>query len=610
LKLLTIEVAGFRSLAAVGPIPVRRPTILAGHNDSGKSSVLDAVALLLGSHPMNPDDATFVDPEQGTSGEEDSRVSVTSLIGEFELSASEQAALALPGRIRIRRIFENGTSNSHEIEMAVPVDNQLHDLPSKTVAILKQIASERSVVIPAGALKPVIVEKITEYALTEPQTQGWIACRRDIKDALPQLLRFGDGESAEMAVKAALNSRYREHLASEELRQQVRDLESELRDRICVDAEDLVKHIKQRCPDLVTVNVDPDVSFTGGLQRTRLKLARKDGEEVSLASAGSGRMRRISLAIWEWTSEILNDSGKESKGEISKQDLVIVYDEPDTHLDYLQQRRVMRLIREQCDIPGVAMLIATHSMNLIDGAAIEDIVHLRLRNERTVVEGLLDHDRADAGARKHLSDIAAALGLRNTVLLHERCFVGVEGATEQQAFPILFRVATGRSLPACGIVIVACNNNEGALNFVGFLARTGRQTMLIVDADSKKSKLFSDTRLVAAGLKPDEHLRLIGSPDKEIEFVFTDRQWMAVANDVWPRNDDREWTEEDFAALREESKFSSALYDSLANASDTGPTSKTSLVYELSRTLVSADELPKELLHAFEDLEKLAALDA
>lgn len=56
---------------------------------------------------------------------------------------------------------------------------------------------------------------------------------------------------------------------------------------------------------------------------------------------------------------------------------MFVYDEPDTHLDYSHQRRIMALIQLQSSRPNARVIVATHSLNLIDGVDISSVVHLR-----------------------------------------------------------------------------------------------------------------------------------------------------------------------------------------------------------------------------------------
>ncbi|MBM0255569.1 TOPRIM nucleotidyl transferase/hydrolase domain-containing protein [Micromonospora sp. 4G55] len=617
---VSLTVTGFRSLGKVGPIPVRNPTILTGHNDSGKSATLDALAFLLGAyHPIDEDrtyEARHAEPSEaddsgtGTDGyEPDMRVPTISVEGEFELSDREQEDLGLGHRVRIRRTYSSDQSTRIELLADVAADPRLRDLESKPLTELKGVASDIGLEVGGDTRrKSTWLEALEKYAATSPRVEDWAPLSQEAKGRLPRFLRFGDADAAETVVKAALTSRYKIHLQDDDLKQQVHDLEQELSRRVRQDAQGLIRHIQERCTDLVLVDIEPSVSFTSGLRSTKLKLARRSGEEVSLSAVGAGRARRISLAIWEWTSEILKKDATGHAKSDEFQDVVIAYDEPDTHLDYLQQRRVMKLIREQCDVPGVSMMIATHSMNLIDGASIEDIVHLNLDGERTVADTLL-HDLDDAENSRFLSDIAAALGLRNTVLLHERCFVGVEGPTEQHSFPLMFRLSTGRSVQSAGIVIIGCHNNEGALKFVGYLARTGRQVLLAIDADSQRLRIFSDANLAKEGLTIDQHVRFIGGPDKELETIFSNEQWAQLANAVWPRNDSTRWLSTQIEAARN-GKFSSELLEMFKTGSSSGPSSKTEMMYEMARGLKSPDEVPQELRDLFSQLEKLASLDA
>ncbi|WP_431881502.1 TOPRIM nucleotidyl transferase/hydrolase domain-containing protein [Micromonospora chalcea] len=616
---VSLTVTGFRSLGKVGPIPVRNPTILTGHNDSGKSATLDALAFLLGAYQPTDEDRTYevrhVEPpgtgdlDTGTDDcEPDKRVRTISVEGEFELSDREQEDLGLGRIVRIRRIYSDRSARM-DLLADVSADPRLRDLESKSLTELKGVAGDIGLKVDGDTRrKDTWLESLEKYAAAGPRVEDWTSLSQEVKGRLPRFLRFGDADAAETVVKAALTSRYKIHLDDDDLKQQVHDLEQELSRRVRQDAQGLIRHIQDRCTDLVLVDIEPSVSFTSGLRSTKLRLARRSGEEVSLSAVGAGRARRISLAIWEWTSEILKKdaTGHANLDEI--QDVVIAYDEPDTHLDYLQQRRVMKLIREQCEVPGVSMVIATHSMNLIDGASIDDLVHLNLDGERTVAT-MLFHDLDDVENGRFLSDIAAALGLRNTVLLHERCFVGVEGPTEQHSFPLMFRLSTGRSVQSAGIVIIGCHNNEGALKFVGYLARTGRQVLLAIDADSQRLRIFSDANLAKEGLTVDQHVRFIGGPDKELETTFSNEQWSQLANAVWPRSDSTSWLASHVETARE-GKFSSKLLELFKSGSNSGPSSKTEMMYEMARGLKHPDEIPQELRDLFWQLEKLASLDA
>ncbi|WP_267593572.1 ATP-dependent nuclease [Carbonactinospora thermoautotrophica] len=637
MQLKQFSVRGFRSLAEVDDIPVGSPTILTGHNDSGKSAALAALAFLLGEYSLCDEDRTFqvdgkpstgletIDIDQAGQITKPKRVECTWVEGLFTLSDAEQEAFGLPSELRIRRRSPLGGTTSLEMFCVVPENPDLRNIAERTLADLKKIAKQLGVSVPSQALKADWVNKLTEFADTQPKVHEWIPVPTSIAKRLPTLLSFHGGAAPdpEGAVKAVLNRRYQELLQEPGIKGTVSELENLLQSRLRDEAEELRAHIQQRCHDLRYVNIEPDVSFTHGLRRASLRLARSEGEEVGLDGAGTGRARRVSLAVWEWTSKLTKAASRSTgsagaEGSTSAEttgsenavasevlDIVIAYDEPDTHLDYGYQRRIMDLIREQCAQEHVRMIVATHSLNLIDGVDISDVVHMRLKNDRTTIERL-DPEKGHDDIDKHLRDIAAALGVRNSVMLHERCFVGVEGATEQQAFPVLFRLVTGFPLQSMGIALWGCNNNEGALQFVKFLLAHNRTVALIIDADSftQRRDVFHEDKLRAAGLDLTSQVYKLGNPN-EVEELFTDEQWAAAANQLWGRNDGQPWKPEQFTECRK-GKFSRNVWNLVCENSDKGPAGKPAMLYELACTLTSAEEVPKELRDVFNRLVDLA----
>ncbi|WP_446210794.1 AAA family ATPase [Micromonospora sp. IBSANI012] len=613
----------------MGPIEITRPTILVGHNDSGKTALLDSIAYLLDSYTLGEEDRTYLrepsDPASSGVNGRSARVEATTVTGEFVLSLQEQEESGLSERVRIRRQATADDQGRYEIEAKVPEDVEFRDLPSKKNDQLRDLAKVHGIDIRGITKKSDLVDRIGLHDKATPSTIDWVSLPADVQSMLPHPLKFGDQDSAETAIKAALNTRFQQYLDDPALKSRIDDLKGELSSRVREDAKELVKHVKDRCRDLTSVEIEPEISFSKALRATRLHLATTDGEEVGIGRFGAGRGRRVSLAIWEWASETLRSSlprpqhvedGSAEASRVEHQldaqppDAVVLYDEPDTHLDYRQQRRIMKIIQEQSDAPNIGVVLATHSMNLIDGAAVHELVHLRLNDSgRTEVDCLLstsshhEHDR-------HLMNVAISLGLRNTVLLHERFFLAVEGDTEVQSFPILFRLSTGKTLQQAGIALVACNKNEGAILFAGHLVKHGRQVAFVVDGDTSKQKFYNEGRLADAGLRLREHVHLVGLPDKELEHLFTDEQWCRAANVNWPRVDGRPWAPEDIAVLREEKKFSARLADTFRESSEQGPSGKPATMFALVQSFDEAADVPAPLQEIFRKLVEMAALDA
>ncbi|MFD4231357.1 ATP-dependent endonuclease [Streptomyces sp. NPDC058545] len=607
MHLNTFSASGFRSLTRVRDIPVSCPTILAGRNDGGKSAVLTALAFLLGAHRLTDEDRTY---EQGENAK-GQRCAQTWVEGTFTLDAAEQEASGLPLTVRIRRGSRAGEVTCWEFFGSQPADSRLRGLGRLLKPALADLVTEYGLT-PTGSLKDDLLAAITAYARTTPQVEEWQPLPKVLEERLPRLLAFGGkDESPDDAVRTALSSCYETHLEDETLQGQVREIEKEITQRLEKEADSLCRHIRQHCREFVGVEVRPEVSFKGGFKRAPLEVSKADGEPVDLTRSGQGSTRRIALAVWEWTSNLLEATELAAVGETDPEtptQTIVVYDEPDTHLDYRHQRTVMDIIRKQCALPHVSVVVATHSMNLIDGVDIGDVVHLKLSdNGRTVVERL--QDATHNGIDVHLGQIAAAVGLRNSVLLHERCFLAVEGPTEQQSVPVLFRLSQGLSLQAAGIALWACGNNEGALHLAGYLVKHHRTVMLMVDADSRINKHFKTEKLIKAGLDLAKQVSYVGEADglNELEELFTDEQWAAAANVHWPRQPGNPWSAGDFAAHRG-GKFSTLILDMIKQqAQENSPNGKTDMVYSLVTTLTTAQDVPQQLRDIFTEVQKLAS---
>lgn len=581
--------------------------MLTGENGGGKSATIDALAFLLDGSVLADADRTYLDsePESAVVDGRDPtrpRSPETWVEGTFVLTEAEQESLGLPEVVKIRRYYHEASGTRLEVMRDVPADPLLRDLASLNVTELRKLARDNG--LETAGVKAELVGRLEAFARESPQTKEWVKASTEIGRALPRLIMFGGRTpSADDEVRKVLNSRYQEHLMDPALQGKIADLEEDLRRRVTADATDLCRHVEERCPDLLSVRIEPDVSFKSGLSKTEIMVSKLAGEPVALAASGTGRNRRVTLAVWEWTNLRLAEDGEDRDARHT----IVAYDEPDTYLDYKHQRRVMDLIRSQCQLPNVSVIVATHSLNLIDGVDISKIVHLKLDGERTIVERFIDGTHDDAS--EHLASIASALGVRNSVLLYERLFVGVEGPTEQQAFPLLFRLCQGMHLQSAGIALWACNNNEGALHFARFLNDHGRKVAFVVDNDSRTRarSIFSDTKLRQYGINPERQARFIGQPN-ELEELFTDTQWAEAANRYWPRNDGVKWSAEQIAAWRDPKikKFSDALLENFKAESDTGPASKVDLMFKLAAGLTDAEQVPEALRELFAELAEIA----
>jgi energy-coupling factor transporter ATP-binding protein EcfA2 len=590
----------------VEDIPISSPTIVAGHNDGGKTALLASLAFLLGQNDAAEEDRSYVEGPPG------SRCESTDTEGLFELDEWEQETFHLPPVVKIRR-FANDESSQWECWKSVPQDQRLRNLTQYKLPELVELVRELDLK-PASSRKADNLAALEEHARAHSTGEDWTPVPKELVARLPRLLRF-DGKAARAndAVKAALASLFQSHVQDPELQGRLHKIEDELKDRLRTESKSLCDHIKHRCPDITEISVEPEISFNHGFRSAELHMTRNSSGPVDMTRSGDGSGRRVALAIWEWNGNLLSQQNASEPNPADLHELmpsppqtIIVYDEPDTHLDYAHQRKVMELIREQSAIPNVNVIVATHSMNLIDGVDIADVVHLKLIGGYTTVErlGTETHEEID----RFIGKISASVGLRNSVLLHERCFMAVEGDTEQQSIPLLFHRSEGVSLQAAGIALWACNNNEGALHLAKYLFDHGRRVRLLVDADSRRIRMFQDTSLeMKFGLRKEQVVTFVGEPDghKELEELFPDDLWARVANERWTRSSSP-WTAADFAQHRS-GKFSSKVQEMLQNDSESGPGGKTAMMHGLALSLHSPDEVPSQLREVFKEIRELAA---
>ncbi len=601
MRLQSVSIKGFRSIQDLPSLDLGSPTVLAGHNDAGKSAIIHAILFLLEGYSLTESDRTYISRADGTVSPsldgKIERVQETYVTGTFVLNEVEKSEFG-PSPLHVRRIARMGSKPVLEVLHSVPEDARLRELETLTVPQLEDRLKTLGLDQTKGR-KADYLERLKTAAAAAAHTIEWVSADAALGKALPAGRRFDatSAVDAEVAIKDTLTTAYRSHLDSEALHGSVRKIEEDLETRLVKDADEIRQYIMDKVRDIGDVQIKPSVSFTSanGLKSTDITVTNEAGENINLQLSGAGRARRVALAIWEYNATLLAHSGE---------DIVLLYDEPDTHLDYGHQRELMTLIHEQTKNPKVTVVIASHSMNLIDGTDISDVVHVKHEQHRTVIERLAD----DSEVGSHLGAIAASVGLRNTVLLHERLFVGVEGESEARALPVLFKLATGRHLESCGIAIWPCGNNEGARHFAGFLHAHGRNVVFLVDEDSKANSrhVFSPDKLRAAGLDPDRQCLYVGDPN-EIEDVFSDEQWAAAANRSWPRVDaeTRLWSIADFKEHRE-GKFSKDVLEMIRTAAATAPTGKPDMLVALALSLEDADDVPRDLREKFDVLVSLA----
>ena len=316
--------------------------------------------------------------------------------------------------------------------------------------------------------------------------------------------------------------------------------------------------------------------------------------------AGSGLLQRVGIAIYAANLAFLQKAGEDSAGTL------LAYDEHDTHLDYQAQRELFEIIRDQARLSHVQVLVATHSVNLIDKVPLQSLRHFRLEDQRTILE--LPSYYGDEGEEEFVSALASGLGLRNSVLLSEKCFLVVEGPTEERALPIIFKKITGESLASAGITLVNTGGSGSVRRLVEILIQQlNRTVVVLVDEDARESSArinaawFAKTQLVE-----NDTGFFVGT--KEFEDAFDDEVWLRVAAERFPNHlDETVWHLSDFISPRANEDGMGGALSHLFSSRTHSRVTKPQIGEALALTVMD-DEIPevirKAISKAFETARK------
>jgi hypothetical protein len=201
-----------------------------------------------------------------------------------------------------------------------------------------------------------------------------------------------------------------------------------------------------------------------------------------------------------------------------------------------------------------------------------------------------------------------SLGLSNSALFYERAFLLVEGESEENALPHLYRNLYRRGLFEDGIILVnlrSCGAWKGALGVIR--ANKAATTVVLLDSDCRRpgsSAKLTPERLTEVGFPPAflaDNCFFVGV--KEFEDAFATGDILVVLNSYWPKEDGTAWTAAEVDVFREgQRKFSRELLDHVRRSGrpDRRSTAKKpEFAQRLARHCITEDRVPEAIRQVF-----------
>jgi len=430
--LTTIHLENFRGYKGVHRIDVGRLTAIVGRNDSGKSSIFDALAVFF-ENPLGKIDATDFCVHAGNAGElrigcifEDlpaeitiDDTSVTSLAGEHLLNAD--------GKLEIHKVWEFADGVLKKLKVFAvalhPSAAGFNDLLSKKNSELRTLSNTWAVPNEVDRRSNVAMRRAI-WGTQAPLARQLTSLQLDKEDAKAIWERIA-AYLPEFALFRADRSSTDEDLEVQDplkvaIKQAMEEVQAEL--------EAVKAKVKERALEVATRTIEKLADFDRTLASqltpefradpkwdSLFKLSLTGDNDIPVNKRGSGVRRLILFSFFRAESERLRSAH-------SKANIIYAVEEPETAQHPNNQRRIVESLQSISNADGCQVLITTHVPALASLLPVESVRHVskNAQNELSV-------SNADDNV---LATVAADLGI--TPDRRVRVLMCVEGPHDVQ----------------------------------------------------------------------------------------------------------------------------------------------------------------------------------
>jgi putative ATP-dependent endonuclease of the OLD family len=559
MKLVELKISGLKCYLNSGTIPIHDLTVFIGENDAGKSTIFDALEIVFNNKPPHIDDF-----REGVENIEiEVKFDIEDIDEEFEFLIHDDAVM-------IKKIIDRNRISSFHYFAKVFQDQDLYSYESMNAVDLKALLQKYGLSEESNqALRKEAVKNYIETEQSIPRIETWQPIRQnEISNFLPIFQRFSSNDygNPENTIRKTLELVYRSSFynkdedGNETLKSYFSDLKSSITDDLNNKLENqLLSQLQKYKPEINSIMGSYDIDFARGLSFSGLNIVDQSGREKTLSQLGEGSKKKIFLSILEWDAEINSENS-------SNKLIIRGYDEPDSNLHYEAQRKMFYVIRDLAvdQSTNVQSMICTHSLTMIDRAPSKCINHVIRNPTKEISEIQFLQSESDTNIKDFLNQVSEVSGFKNSSLFYEKCFLIVEGESEQNALPIMYKKIYGRHLSEDGIVLINLQTNGQWNNALRFLNSNKNDcTVMLLDNDTQDPSSLNQVttaKLNEIGFNSTfltSNCFFIGT--KEFEDVFSNEQLIRTFNSKFIKHSGIDWNDSEIAALRSDKKFSKSL---------------------------------------------------
>lgn len=528
MRLSHLSIRNYRCFEELADLPLETITAFIGPNDSGKSSILHLLRSCFLNEPLSEND--FRNPGSTVVVEMSFNVSRAS---EAE---NAQDFMHTQSELRVLKEFSVGSRPVSKVFQNCYQDERLNRIDNLSMQELNALIADHNISgrFSTNEQRRQAVRDFVE-ANGAPMHDAWMDADPRLGSVLPEYILFGADEDLNLQAGpliTTLRQVYRSFLNPPP--EEIRSLLTQAREKLQQEIEGLNPILQQFVPNGSTLVINPQLDISNSLNIGEIRLRTEADEIVPFSCVGDGTKRRIMLGVFHWANQIFSKMAEEEG-----RSLLWGFDEPDTHLHYEAQYELLTSMQVMAE-SRMQILLCTHSIPIIDRLPTQMVRHMVPNRESRCthieyVENLEDTENVS----DFLSSVGHGLGFPNSLLFYERCFLLVEGATEEKALPILYQKAHGSSMLGDGIRLFAAESDGAVLQLMRLLHHQGRSVVALLDSDVRGKHGNVVDRLQAEGIDVDTYIQYVGAC--EFEDAFPNEAIVGCLNEHYPRSDGAPW---------------------------------------------------------------------
>lgn len=439
IKVSEVRVRNFRSLQEVD-VSLDDLTVLIGENNSGKTSLLEALHLAIGAgrRIVSADDVFVSLADKNVP--KDRTITIDLLIR--PVNEHGKVIETFPEGGYWLLLWGNGVSQDEKENDFVGIRTEVKWDETRGEYVLERRFLADWPADPKKWHEAKVKEKAASVLARhiEPIALYYMDAKRDIYDEMQNRGSFWHRMISDPGLTDA---------EIERLEQQLTKLNEEI-----ISASDVLRHIQANLDELYQTLDSPkgSVAITPTARTLRnlgkgmdVYFATREAQAFPLARHGMGTRSLAALLTFRAYMTWREKKWRESREESDSFHPMLALEEPEAHLHPQAQRALFRQIQ---DIPG-QRIVSTHSPYIASGAKISQFRYFRRSGPRTVVTQM-DMTALSAEDERKLDRMV--MNTRGD-LLYARAAILCSGETEEQALPIFAEEYFHRHPSELGITI-------------------------------------------------------------------------------------------------------------------------------------------------------------